>query len=86
MKFKHSFAAGFLMQAVYILGYDRLQFSLLFQPGKRQVGLVGHGVRIYEIFPVVFKESFHVPHKKGMGQHFFRRKPKLLFCIIQSLF
>ena len=78
MQLQHLPAARLLVQAVDVLGDDRLQPPLLLPLGQLPVGRVGLGIQRQHLGPVEVEKFLGVLFKKRMAQHGLRRIPELL--------
>ena len=78
VKLQHLPAARLLVEAVDVLGDDRLQPPLLLPLGQLPVGRIGLGVRRQHLGAVEVEELLRVPLKKGVAQYGLRRIPELL--------
>lgn len=60
MDFLHIAAAGLLMQAVNVLRYNAVQFSLHFHGGKAAVCIVRFRFSGIQVLPIVGEERFRI--------------------------
>jgi hypothetical protein len=78
MKLIDPAAAGFLMEAINILGHHSGKLSFIFPPGQNFVCNVRLKSKRHHLFPVKAEEIFRITQVKTMGNDPFRRIFKLL--------
>ena len=83
MELKHVLGARRLVQAVDVLGDDRFQLALFFQPGQPQVGRVGLCALYNQLIPVKTVKLLGVLLPERVAQNLLGRV--IVFLVVQPV-